>query len=139
MFVERQRGQVGLTVGPFSGGMHAAHTISVFEEGGKIRVVDRVRLSKEEESLSLGSMLLCGIFETLKRQQLHSMTLDLTPLFYMFLLCCYYLFILLFVFFPICLTPLKQENTASGGPVVPVPTLGHGSWKFQFSRTSRRK
>ena len=64
MFVERQRGQVSLTVGPFSGGMHAAHTISVFEEGGKIRVVDRVRLSKEEESLSLGSMLLCGIFDS---------------------------------------------------------------------------
>lgn len=65
MFVERRRGQVGLTVGPFSGGMYAAHTITVFEEGGHIRIVDRVRLNKEEEEgLSIASMFLCGAFDS---------------------------------------------------------------------------
>jgi hypothetical protein len=64
MFVERRRGQVGLTVGPFSGGIHAAHTISVFEEGGQIRIVDRVRLNKEEEEVSIARIFLCGMLDS---------------------------------------------------------------------------
>jgi hypothetical protein len=65
MFVERRRGQVGLTVGPFSGGIHAAHTISVFEgEGGRIRVVDRVRLTQEEDPVPISSMFLCGVLDS---------------------------------------------------------------------------
>jgi hypothetical protein len=62
MFVERRQGQVGFTVGPFSGGMQAAHTISVFEEGGRIRVVDRVRLNKEEEEIRKHVSLRCAGF-----------------------------------------------------------------------------
>lgn len=38
MFVERRRGQVGLTVGPFMGGIFAAHTIRVVEENGRVKV-----------------------------------------------------------------------------------------------------
>jgi hypothetical protein len=64
MFVERQRGHVGLTVGPFSGGMRASHTISVFEEGGRIRIVDRVRLNQEEEQLSISNMFFCGALDS---------------------------------------------------------------------------
>ena len=68
MFVERQRGQVGLTVGPFYGGIFASHTIMVHEaEGGDVRVVDRVRLKQEEDELTLASMFLCGVFDSLNR------------------------------------------------------------------------
>lgn len=62
MFVERRRGQVGLTVGPFQGGIHAAHTINVFEENGAVRIVDRVRLSHDEHETTLAGMFLCGAF-----------------------------------------------------------------------------
>ena len=52
MFVERRRGHVGLTIGPFHGGIHASHTIHVSEDAnnsGSIRIVDRVRLTRDEE------------------------------------------------------------------------------------------
>ena len=52
MFVERRRGHVGLTIGPFHGGIHASHTIHVSEDtnnSGSIRIVDRVRLTRDEE------------------------------------------------------------------------------------------
>jgi hypothetical protein len=56
MFVERRRGRVGLTIGPFHGGIHASHTIHVSEDAnnsGSIRIVDRVRLTRDEEVLPL--------------------------------------------------------------------------------------
>jgi hypothetical protein len=58
MFVERSRGKVTLTVGPFVGGIHASHTISVFEEGGQVRVIDRVRLDQREEDFSMARSVL---------------------------------------------------------------------------------
>jgi len=67
MFVERRRGQVGLTVGPFHGGVHASHTISVAQDptnGGKVKVVDRVRLIRDEQEVSLASFFWCGAFES---------------------------------------------------------------------------
>jgi hypothetical protein len=70
MFVERPRGQVGLTVGPFSGGVYAAHTISIVEDGNLLKVVDRVRLTKAEDELGFASMFFCGgcgVFDSLNR------------------------------------------------------------------------
>jgi hypothetical protein len=70
MFVERPRGQVGLTVGPFSGGIYVAHTISIVEDGNLLKVVDRVRLTKENDELGFASMFFCGgcgVFDSLNR------------------------------------------------------------------------
>jgi hypothetical protein len=67
MFVERRRGQVGLTIGPFRGGIHASHTITVKEDnnnGGRVRVVDRVRLTRDEEEISLSGFFGCGGLES---------------------------------------------------------------------------
>jgi hypothetical protein len=50
MFVERGRRQVGLKIGPFSGGIYATHHIRVFESSGKIRITDRVCLSRNVEA-----------------------------------------------------------------------------------------
>lgn len=64
MFVERRRGQVGLTIGPFSGGIHASHTISVSDEGGRVSIVDRVRLTRDMEGASMSSLFLCGVLDS---------------------------------------------------------------------------
>ena len=64
MFVERRRGHVGLTIGPFHGGIHASHTIHVSEDtnnSGSIRIVDRVRLTRDEEVLPLISFVGYGV------------------------------------------------------------------------------
>jgi len=64
MFVERRRGHVGLTIGPFHGGIHASHTIHVSEDtnnSGSIRIVDRVRLTRDEEVLPLIGFLGYGV------------------------------------------------------------------------------
>jgi hypothetical protein len=55
LFVERQLGQMGLTVGPFPGATETTHKIRVStnEQNGKIRIVDEVRLQKDStESFS---------------------------------------------------------------------------------------
>lgn len=64
MFVERRRGQVGLTIGPFSGGIQACHHISVSEADGRVRIVDRVRLTRDAEGASMASQLLCGVLDS---------------------------------------------------------------------------
>ncbi|CAB9526957.1 expressed unknown protein [Seminavis robusta] len=62
MFVERRRGRVGLTVGPFAGNVTAAHTISVVKEARSTRIVDRVTLGR-----GMGdSELMCGVLECLE-------------------------------------------------------------------------
>ena len=68
MFIERQHGRVGLTIGPFHGGIHASHSISVSLEnsnsnGRRIRIVDRVRLAREneEEEVFAGGILGCAM------------------------------------------------------------------------------
>lgn len=63
MFVERLRGQVGLTIGPFSGGVVASHTIKIQDDGPVVSVVDRVRLSRDEEYC----MCCCGLCDPVKR------------------------------------------------------------------------
>ena len=63
LFVERLRGQVGLTIGPFSGGIVASHTIKVQDDGPVVSVVDNVRLSRDEENC----MCCCGLCEPIKR------------------------------------------------------------------------
>ena len=66
MFIERQHSRISLNVGPFNGGISASHSISVSLEGqghnsGRIRIVDRVRLTcdNEEGTFFLGSLLGC--------------------------------------------------------------------------------
>lgn len=59
MFVERSRGQVGLTVGPFPGDLYAHHTINVVETSDGVVVMDKLRLAKEEEYSSL--VYCCGL------------------------------------------------------------------------------
>ena len=68
MFTERRQGHISLTAGPFSGGVKASHSISVSMEGpsinggGRIRIVDRVRLSHNEEGIfSLDRMFGCAM------------------------------------------------------------------------------
>lgn len=63
LFVERLRGQVGLTIGPFSGGIVASHTIKVQDDGPVVSVVDKVRLSRDEESC----LCCCGLCEPIKK------------------------------------------------------------------------
>jgi hypothetical protein len=62
MFVERQRGRVGLTVGPFAGDVTASHTLTVVKDAqGATRITDRVSLSRE------GSPeLMCGMLDCLE-------------------------------------------------------------------------
>ncbi|CAJ1894947.1 unnamed protein product [Cylindrotheca closterium] len=67
IFVEKTHGKVTLTVGPFPGGIHVRHTISVSADErnhGSVKIVDRVKLETREEdasnfqnTLSLGGML----------------------------------------------------------------------------------
>jgi len=64
MFIERRRGQVGLTMGPFSGGVYATHHIRVCEYEGRIRITDRVRLSRTVEASSWSCMLFYGILDS---------------------------------------------------------------------------
>jgi hypothetical protein len=63
LFVERLRGQVGLTIGPFSGGIVASHTIKVQDDGPVVSVIDNVRLSRDEEHC----ICCCGLCEPIKR------------------------------------------------------------------------
>jgi len=67
MFVERRRGQVGITMGPFPGDLTAFHTIKVAEGDGFIRVVDKVRIGYEE--LNSDEMDCCcnGVYDSIKR------------------------------------------------------------------------
>ena len=64
MFVERRRGQVGLTMGPFTGGVYATHHIRVCDYEGRIRITDRVRLSRNLEASSWSCMLFYGILDS---------------------------------------------------------------------------
>ncbi|KAL3942370.1 MAG: hypothetical protein SGBAC_003436 [Bacillariaceae sp.] len=65
IFVEKVHGKVTLTVGPFPGGIHVRHTISVSKDDRNgVKIVDRVKLETREEdastfqnTLSLGGML----------------------------------------------------------------------------------
>ena len=68
MFVERRHGRVGLSIGPFHGGISASHAITVSIDGtnksGQVKVTDRVRLVKDEQDVSLSSFFMCGAFES---------------------------------------------------------------------------
>ena len=50
MFVERRLGQLSFVVGPFPGGVFASHRVSVtIGEGGRVEVMDKVRLKQGED------------------------------------------------------------------------------------------
>jgi len=65
IFREPSQGRMTLTVGPFPGGIHVRHDMSVDEESsGQIKIVDRVKLETRDEdasafqnALSLGGIL----------------------------------------------------------------------------------
>eukprot|EP00529_Nitzschia_sp_RCC80_P014962 CAMPEP_0113459876 /NCGR_PEP_ID=MMETSP0014_2-20120614/10691_1 /TAXON_ID=2857 /ORGANISM="Nitzschia sp." /LENGTH=715 /DNA_ID=CAMNT_0000351499 /DNA_START=260 /DNA_END=2405 /DNA_ORIENTATION=+ /assembly_acc=CAM_ASM_000159 len=73
MFVERKRGHVSLTIGPFYGGIYATHSVRVLNESGnnlginRVRVVDRVRLKRSGDhdgDLGIAGLFGCGVFES---------------------------------------------------------------------------
>lgn len=81
MFVERNRGQVGLSVGPFMGGMVADHTITVGDNcalassdhgstsnstSSGVVITDTVRVRKDEHADGGGGYS-CGLFDALER------------------------------------------------------------------------
>jgi hypothetical protein len=73
MFVERQRGRVGLTVGPFCGGIEVSHNLKILseEDGGKIRIVDDVKLrrlgSDGSSSTDDDESHFCGVVDILEK------------------------------------------------------------------------
>lgn len=98
MFVERNRGQVGLSVGPFMGGMVADHTITVgdncaLQETSEMRassgsgspsatqsnnngvvITDTVRVRKDEDLVATDGGYSCGLFDILERYVLPSIS-----------------------------------------------------------------
>lgn len=69
MFVERQRGQIGLTMGPFAGDMTAFHTISIVDGGGFIKIVDRVRIARDDNDNHTHAAVVCccGLCDVVQR------------------------------------------------------------------------
>lgn len=98
MFVERSRGQVGLSIGPFMGGMVADHTITVgdncammdissglaggenasspssTQSNGGIMITDTVRVRKDEDLAAAEGGYSCGLFGVLERYALPSIS-----------------------------------------------------------------
>jgi hypothetical protein len=68
MFVERQRGRVGLTVGPFCGGFEVSHNLKILseEDSGKIRIVDDVKLRRLGSDEN-GESHFCGVVDVLEK------------------------------------------------------------------------
>jgi hypothetical protein len=65
MFVERQRGQVGLTIGPFPGNMEVLHKIRIQQLANrKIRIVDDARIQRD---MGEPEVSLCGLMEVVER------------------------------------------------------------------------
>lgn len=64
MFVERQRGQVGITMGPFPGSIELSHRISVFTNprNDKVKIVDTVSMQRDMND----GMAFCGLWEALE-------------------------------------------------------------------------
>jgi hypothetical protein len=64
MLVERPRGQVGLTIGPFPGKIEASHKIHVTKmQTGLIRIKDTVRLQRDTNV----DLSFCGVFECIEK------------------------------------------------------------------------
>ena len=64
MFLERQRGQVSLSIGPFAGGLTAFHRIEVTDFQGVTSITDRVHVGKETSSSS--NICCCGILKAMQ-------------------------------------------------------------------------
>lgn len=67
MFVERRRGRVGLTMGPFGGDLTAFHTITAELGDGFVQVTDRVRIVKENGEDHSSIICCCGLCEVMQR------------------------------------------------------------------------
>lgn len=97
MFVERNRGQVGLSVGPFMGGMVADHTITVGDNCALVEspeqssnesaslsvtqsnnngvvITDTVRVRKDVDLVATDGGYSCGLFGLLERYALPSIS-----------------------------------------------------------------
>ena len=62
MFVERQRGQMGLTMGPFAGGVTVSHKLRVEPLlSNRFRIVDQVQLQRQDEAS------FCGLWDAMSR------------------------------------------------------------------------
>jgi hypothetical protein len=66
MFVERQRGQVGLTIGPFAGGIYVSHKLLVepVYDSGKVRISNEVQLKQANDN---DDWSFCGVGDILSR------------------------------------------------------------------------
>jgi len=67
MFVERQRGQVGITMGPFPGDLTVFHTIKVVKGDGFIRVMDKVQIGHEELNSDNIDYCCSNFYDTIKQ------------------------------------------------------------------------
>lgn len=67
MFVERRRGQMALTIGPFAGGLTAYHTLEVSDFQGITSVTDKVRIGKDVETNTSSVVCCCGVVSAAQR------------------------------------------------------------------------
>jgi hypothetical protein len=71
MFVERTRGRVGITLGPFPGNVQVVHQLVVEEEQlplvGRWRIVNQVRLQPYGTTSDIGTSSYCGVWDVLER------------------------------------------------------------------------
>jgi hypothetical protein len=67
MFVERRRGKVGLTMGPFSGNLTAFHTLTAVEGDGFVTITDRVRVAKDHGEDHSSIICCCGLCDVMQR------------------------------------------------------------------------
>jgi hypothetical protein len=68
MFVERSRGQVSLTMAPFPGGIEVLYKIRVDAMvGGRVRIVNDVRLRRAASEDSYDSLSFCGLWDLVEK------------------------------------------------------------------------
>lgn len=70
MFVERQKGQVGLTLGPFPGHVQVWYKLRVEPTNGRIRIVNQVRVDRDELSphgFEGATVSMCGLWEAVQQ------------------------------------------------------------------------
>ena len=72
MFVERRRGKLGLTIGPFCGDLTAVHSLTVKQLDGCVEITDRVRIAKIEEPGKFSVQCCCGLWDVVHRCLLNS-------------------------------------------------------------------
>jgi hypothetical protein len=72
MFVERRRGKLSLTIGPFCGDLTAFHSLTVNQLDGCVEIKDRVRVAKIDEPGKSSVQCCCGLWDAVHRCLLYS-------------------------------------------------------------------